>query len=201
MAWIKERPRKSGAISFAVMWRDPDSRKQESLTFHDEGEAQMLVRLLDANGQSFKIAQAGILKVHDQAPTLDYVMVQHISMLTRASAGTIGKYRAMMRDHIAPRIGHLPVTAVEYPQLTDWIKWMQSKACSAKTIANVHGLISATMTTAMKLKLRPDNPCAGIALPRSDRTTDSASFLTHAEYDGRYRDNSWPPRSTAPNWL
>lgn len=102
MAWIKERPRKSGAVSYAVMWRDPDSPRQESLTFHDEGEAQMLVRLLDANGQSLKIAQAGILKVHDQAPTLDYVMVQHISMLTRASAGTIGKYRAMMRTILLP---------------------------------------------------------------------------------------------------
>jgi integrase len=188
MAWIKERPRKSGAISYLVMWRDADSRKSEALTFHDEGEARMLVRLLNANGQSFKIAQAGILKVHDQSPTLGSVMQQHISMLTRASTGTVGKYRAMMRDHIAPRIGYLPVTAVEYPHLTDWIKWMQSKGCSAKTIANVHGLISATMTTAIKLKLRPDNPCAGISLPRNDRTSDSASFLTHEEYELIYRN-------------
>jgi hypothetical protein len=61
--------------------------------------------LLDANGQSFKIVQAGILKIRDDAPTLDAVMAQHISMLTRASTGTVSKYRAMMRDHIAPRIG------------------------------------------------------------------------------------------------
>ena len=188
MASIHQRRRKSGATSYLVTWRDPDSRKQEGLTFHDESEARMLQRLLNANGQSFKIAQAGILRIRDDAPTLDSVMAQHIAMLTRASTGTVSKYRAMMRDHIAPRIGYLPVTALEYPHLSDWVKWMQSKGCSAKTIANVHGLISATMTTAIKLKLRPDNPCSGIALPRSDGTSDPASFLTHDEYELIYRN-------------
>ena len=40
-----------------VLWRDPKSREQQGLTVATVVEAETLKRLLDANGQSFEIAQ------------------------------------------------------------------------------------------------------------------------------------------------
>jgi hypothetical protein len=40
-----------------VCWRDPASSKEQGITFANEAEAVTLKRLLDANKQSFEIAQ------------------------------------------------------------------------------------------------------------------------------------------------
>lgn len=44
-----------------VVWRDPKIRKQQGITVDSEHEAEILKRLLDANGQSFEIAQQALL--------------------------------------------------------------------------------------------------------------------------------------------
>jgi hypothetical protein len=48
---------------------------------------------------------------------------------------------------------------------------MQTQGLGSKTVANVHGLISASFNTMVKGKRRTDNPCKGIALPKSSATT------------------------------
>jgi integrase len=58
---------------------------------------------------------------------------------------------------------------------------MQRKGLSAKTIKNVHGLLSAAMKTASILGDREDNPCRVVALPQSTATDDDMRLLTHAE--------------------
>jgi integrase len=59
---------------------------------------------------------------------------------------------------------------------------MQTKGLGSKTIANVHGLISASFNTMVKEKRRTDNPCKGIALPKSSATEEKATFLTPDEW-------------------
>jgi hypothetical protein len=49
--------KKDGTTSFMVCWRDPASSKEQGITFANEAEAVTLMRLLDANKQSFEIAQ------------------------------------------------------------------------------------------------------------------------------------------------
>jgi hypothetical protein len=57
MASIRKRTKKDGTTSFMVCWRDPASSKEQGITFANEAEAVTLKRLLDANKQSFEIAQ------------------------------------------------------------------------------------------------------------------------------------------------
>ncbi len=59
---------------------------------------------------------------------------------------------------------------------------MGDKGLSPKTIANVHGLLSAAMSTAMKLGYRTDNPCVGVELPKSVSTRDEMTVLTRDEF-------------------
>lgn len=44
---------------------------------------------------------------------------------------------------------------------------MQAKGLASKTIANVHGLISAAFNSMVREKKRADNPWKGVSLPKS----------------------------------
>ncbi|MGV0109854.1 tyrosine-type recombinase/integrase [Arthrobacter sp. CP30] len=182
MASIVERPRKSGDITYTVRWRDPATRKQDSIATEDRDHALTLKRLLDANGQSFDIAQRLILEQKSLAPTVTSTIEKHIGSLTNISLGTESKYRTYLRLYLNEPLGGRPVDAIEYDDVVAWIKWMQVQGKSSKTIANVHGLLSAGLSTAVRLKLRPDNPCKGVSLPKGDHIVEPVTFLTHEEF-------------------
>ncbi len=58
---------------------------------------------------------------------------------------------------------------------------MQGKGLSAKTIKNVHRLLSAALKRATVLGYFEDNPCRGVPLPKSTATDDDKRLLSHAE--------------------
>jgi len=165
-----------------VCWRDPVSRKEQGVTFTTEAEAEMLKRLLDANNQSFEIAQGAIVANQAKSPTVASVIQEHIDLLVRPSAGTVHTYQTMLKLHITDVLGPLPVDKLDFRHLTYWIKSMQKKGRSAKTIKNNHGLIFSAMETAIRLGYRTDNPCRGVQLPSGEKAEDEARFLTHAEF-------------------
>ncbi|MFE5835810.1 tyrosine-type recombinase/integrase [Arthrobacter sp. NPDC056493] len=182
MASIWERKKADGSTSFTVRWRNPKTRKQEGITFATAAEAQTLKRLLDANDQSFEIAQHAMVKNQTKAPTVAAVIQEHIDLLVRPSVGTVHTYQTMLKLHIADVIGHIPVDKLDYRHVTHWIKSMQAKGRSPKTIKNNHALIYGAMETAVMLRYRKDNPCQRVQLPSSEKAEDEARFLTHAEF-------------------
>ncbi|MCA4131884.1 site-specific integrase [Arthrobacter sp. M4] len=165
-----------------VRWRDRKSRKQRGLTVATGIEAETLKRLLDANGQSFEIAQHAMLANARRVPTAAGVIQEHIDLLIRPSSGTIKTYQRMLDLHVRDVIGHVPVDELDYRHLAHWVKSMMRKGRSPKTIHNVHGLISAAMNTAQMLGYIPRNPCRGVQLPTLEKPEDEARFLTHAEF-------------------
>lgn len=56
MATIQTRPRKDGASSYRVVWRDADKGIQ-SRTFTDKDKAQEREDFLDGNGNGFKLGE------------------------------------------------------------------------------------------------------------------------------------------------
>jgi integrase len=183
VASISKRVKKDGSTSFMVRWRDPKTRSNQGLTVATEVEAETLKRLLDANGQSFEIAQHAILSNEARVPTVAEVVQEHINLLIRPSSGTTRTYQVMLDLHIRNIIGHIPVNKLDYRHLNHWAKSMMAKGKAPKTIHNVHGLISAAMNTAEMLQYISKNPCRGVQLPTIDRAEDEAMFLTHAEYN------------------
>ncbi|WP_449385514.1 hypothetical protein [Cellulomonas soli] len=47
MASIRERRRRDGTRAFAVLWRDPETKRQSSLTYGDENGARVAKHLLE----------------------------------------------------------------------------------------------------------------------------------------------------------
>ncbi|KGM17530.1 tyrosine-type recombinase/integrase [Actinotalea fermentans] len=182
MASIRERRRADGTRSFAVLWRDPDTGRQTSLTYDDERDARVARELIEAAGgradEAARIAEA----VRKPGPTVEAAITEHIDLLTGVGADTRSHYRGQLRSHIAPALGALPVSAVTYRHVAGWVRAMTEKGLSPKTIANVHGLLSAAMTTAVRLGYRADNPCVGVELPKSVATRDEMTVLTRDEF-------------------
>ena len=102
MASIRERTRKDGTTSWAVLWRDADTGKQTSRTLATRADAQSLTDFLNANGQSFALAAQAASKMRSTAPPVATVVFDHIEGLTGVSAGTREKYRRIAARHITP---------------------------------------------------------------------------------------------------
>ena len=187
MAWIKERSRKNGC-SYQVRWTEPGNKTEDTITFRDKAEAERTVRLLEANNNSMKLVDRLVESAGASGPTVRELMEQHIELLTNVGPYQIRRYKNAVAGHFSTGLGNLKAKSVEHMDIIQWIKSMQAKThngkpLSAKTIANHHGLLSAAMNTGIRLKLRPDNPCTGVRLPKDAvRTTDTMHTLSQDEW-------------------
>jgi integrase len=169
-----------------VLWRDSDTGKQTSYNLPSKSEADRFKRLVEANGNSLNAVERILEKVVVGGPTVAENMARHVEMLTRAGEDQIKRYERAIKNHFSGRLGKLPVAAVEHEDIVLWVKEMQGKTykgkpLSAKTIANHHGTLSASMETAVRLRRRGDNPCKGIQLPSDDSIKEKMHFMTAAE--------------------
>ncbi|GAA1337061.1 tyrosine-type recombinase/integrase [Arthrobacter roseus] len=187
MAWIRERRRGDGGITYYVTWREPGATEESTLTIRDDrAAAELNVRLLEANGNSYSAAQ----KVQEHAriggPSVKGHMIRHTQLLTRAGPDQLKRYESAINNHFSSTLGKMPLAVVRQEDVIHWIRYMQNKLyagkpLSAKTIANHHGLLSAAMKRAHDTGLIALNPCAGVQLPEDDRTEEVMRFMTASE--------------------
>ena len=177
MASIRERAHQDGSLTWAVLWRDQDSRKQTSRTFDDRREAVMLKDFLDANGNSFRRAAQSAADLRSQAPKIRDVVAAHIEGLTGVEPGTRAKYERIAAKHIVPALGARPVDKVTRADIAAWFNDLD---LAPKTRKNVHALLSAALATAIVNKLIDENPAKGIRGPKSSPQRE-AVFLTRDE--------------------
>ncbi|GEA89050.1 tyrosine-type recombinase/integrase [Cellulomonas cellasea] len=183
MAAVETRKRRDGTKAYRVFWRDPSDGSRRSMTFDDAGQAERAAALLNANGQHLSLALDVAKAITQDGPTVDDIVEEHIGLLMRVGDDTRAGYRLRARDHISPHIGQLRVAGVTWQQVTRWVQVLREKRLSPKTIANVHGLLSAAMNTAVRLGYRRDNPCSAVRLPRAQRGGDEMIVLEPLELD------------------
>ena len=187
MASIRKRSRKDGSHYFTVGWRDGDGT-QCGRSFDDEPSALLYKRALELNSNAWDIADAVIKAHEDGARTFADVVGEHIDLLVKPTSQTIRNYRYMLAEHIMHHLGGISVQELGPRHITAWVRAMQEKGLSPKTIRNVHGLISASMETAVRLGYRADNPCRGIDLPTTEHAEDKEQFLTWDEWQLIYKN-------------
>jgi integrase len=180
MASIRTNKLSGGRESFTLQWREQG--EQRGLTFDNRPEAERWKRLLDANGQSYAFAE----KVYDastaEGPTLAEAMGDHIDNLVGTTPYTLKRYRESLRLHFNGPLGHMKVKAITHDSIIQWIKWMQARDLSPKTIANKHGLLSATFETCIRRGLIERNPCKGVRLPKKVRVGDDGDDITMDDF-------------------
>ena len=90
-------------------------------------------------------------------------------------------YRGYIDNHIKPNIGKIPLEKLTSLELQKFYKKLleegrvdrlesrnQAKGLSAKTVRNIHQIISSAMKLAQEQKLIVSNPAEGCALPRME---------------------------------
>ncbi|WP_376955474.1 tyrosine-type recombinase/integrase [Arthrobacter methylotrophus] len=182
MACIENRKRKDGTVTHYVRWIDPDTKTRMTQRMDSEESAKFLLTVLLAHGSNVGAALDSATDYFKGKYTVTRMIEDHIGLLTSANGYTVRRYKGNLKCHIAATLGQMDATEVEYRDIVAWIKGMQSKGLTSKTIANVHGLISAAFNSMVREKKRPDNPCKGVSLPKSEATEETATFLTPDEW-------------------
>lgn len=198
MASIRVRQRTGRPPTYCVRWRDPDQGgKETSVTWESEEDARNFLRILEANGQHYGPTAAMWQSIKRKSPTIATILAEHIEGLAGVTARGRADYRRDATNHITPHLGAIPIDILTEAHVQHWLRELADTDMSDKTIANLHGLLSAAVKTAVRAGHRTDNPCAGIRLPRRSAHVDMV-FLTPQQWgavdlelitpcDGHYR--------------
>lgn len=181
MASIRKNERKNGSNSYTVLWRDPEDG-QSSRTFDDHDKAKDLKAFLDANGNSFKLANEAKGRMRSKAPTVQEAIEWHIDALGgNVEPGTARDYRSFLRRHFES------IKGIPLDQLTSTHvrNWFDAIPLAPKSKKNVHALLSAALRTELKRKDRDpwikSNVAEGIRTPKSTKKTRDPVFLSKDE--------------------
>lgn len=184
MASIREHAKKDGTKSWYVLWRDPDTGKQTSLPFTDQPRAELVQKLLNANGQRLSVVEKALTeaKQAEKTITLNEVFEKHLEAATRPNERTIADYKRIWRDHgIETGMGTRPAALIDDQEVGAWLK-ANLKTRAHKTMANTIGLLSSVFKTAVRRGWAPANPCDLVRMPAANATTRKATFLTVKEF-------------------
>lgn len=179
MASIRVLTRADNSISYKIQWRDPETKKQTSFTTDSESEAKLVKRLLDANGQSFSLANKAMAEAQSQSPTVAFVVTEYLAEKTGVESGTKHTYEGMIAKHIVPTLG-----ARKLDQLTraDIIKWFDKLPLAPKSKKNTHAFLSTAFNWAVEKDLMTENLARGISSPKSQVKYRNATFLSKDQY-------------------
>ena len=199
MASIQARLRSAGTV-YRVMFRVAGEQRSESVV--DEGGALEFQALVDRIGGARAVAvrTARAARTDARVSLLKDWLEDHVRLATHLEVGTKGEYRRLAARTWLPRLGELPLDAINRDDVREWMTWQlgaatsKGAALSAKSIKNAQGLLSTVLTAAVEAGHVPTNVARGVALPRSPKTEDHV-FLTRDELGTLLRavDDHWRP--------
>jgi integrase len=194
VASIEKRER-GGGTSWRVKWREDGQPRSE--TFHRKTDAVEFRGLVDAAGQRYP--EGWIPGQGNQASTSGLTVREWaqraVAARTGITAGTRDKYAAMLERHVYPVMGSWPLDAVNRERAALWLntlaatptepragKGATGRTLSAKSVRNVHGLVSSIWSDAIDNDLVTGNPFARLKLPDDAPDRDEMTFLTREEF-------------------
>ncbi|WGD37547.1 site-specific integrase [Lysinibacter sp. HNR] len=182
MASIKQRFLKSGESRFDVIWRVKGDRVPKSVTLNAKDSAITMKTLLEAHDHDINRVTRLIAQSKVSGPMVDELAQEHVGALLRPQGSTIRDYEAYVKNHISKHFAGIRAASIVHDDIVRWVRYMQEKGMSPKTIANVHGFLSSVFKTGVRQKIIETNPCLGIAMPVDDEAGDAEMFLTLDEY-------------------
>lgn len=194
MAKIEIKQLDSGDLRYKVRFRL--NGMQTSQTFDTEEEAaefNQLAKDLGGWAQALSYLQTrGVAKTR-QAMTLNRWFETFKETRSGIEERTIVDYQRQYDRHIKPTLGSLPLDMLDRVAIAGWVNTLaregkvssrgKKSGLSAKTIINLHGLLSAVLNEAVLDHKIQSNPCLATKLPRTNEIErEDARFLTHAEF-------------------
>lgn len=184
VAGLDARVNPSGTVSYRVHWRQDGQRQWE--TFRDPAEAERFRQLVNGSGNRWPrgwVKGAGYAET--AAPTFRTWAEKAIRGRSRASARAKSDYRRDLAAYAYPLFGDTPLELLTGDDSDALVAAMLAAGRSAKTITNVHGLVSSILGDAARAHppLLEHNPFRGRLDDLPDVRVEEMVFLEHAEFD------------------
>jgi integrase len=198
--WVT-RPRTDGGTSFQIKWR-MDGRWQ-SETFTDPRLAAEFRAAVEQAGhcwpEGWVKGEGWALDVPAEPEPVKVTFAEVAdgpggyfawqakrARLGKVKPRTIHDYRRVYELHLEENFGSQAFEAIDINDLADWVEARLADGAAPKTVRDQHGLLSSIMKHgAMRMKLRPDNPCKVTELPDLNHGTSQVRqmrFLQPAEW-------------------
>lgn len=79
---------------------------------------------------------------------------------------TVKHYKAQCRTHIVPSLGAVKLSELTTPQIQSFYNSLQRGGLAAKSVRNVHGILTKCLSTAVQVGYLKTNPATMATLPR-----------------------------------
>ena len=165
--------RKTPAGRHRACWRDPAGR-QRSKTFRTKREANAFLAEVESalNRGTYIAPDAGRVRFADYAAR--WLAARNDEKATAARDASI------MRNHVLPRWGALPLAKIEHSAVQAWVTNLGERLSPA-TVAECHRLTSGVMRSAVRDRLIGFNPCEGFRLPPRRRKDTDDQIISREE--------------------
>lgn len=193
MAQISSRERADGSTAYRVRWRLGGTRLGEwqSETFSNETRAEAFLLDVEEAGHQWPkgwVKGRGYVAAAERPTTLTrdvagayFEWQRRRVALNKLTAYTLERYEANWRLHLDGQVGDLPFEDLSDEHIELWVDEVSSEF-KPKSVRNWHGLLFAVAKYgSQKMRLRPDNPCAGTDLPDPE-DLKQIRFFQHGEW-------------------
>ncbi|WP_334121843.1 tyrosine-type recombinase/integrase [Glutamicibacter sp.] len=180
MASLDTYTSRKNVTKYRVRWYSDHDLLSQS--FDTEKDALRWKAIIEAaKGDTTKATEA-LLNELDTGPTVQKLLRHHIDQLTNVGEYQLKRYRGSIDLHFSDELGTIKVARVNSEHIVAWMRMMQGKGLSAKTIANHRGLLSAAFDTAIRQRIITVNPCAGVRLPKDDRIVEPMRIIPMEQF-------------------
>ncbi|XTZ16506.1 tyrosine-type recombinase/integrase [Micromonospora echinospora] len=169
--------RKTPAGRHRACWRDP-AGQQRSKTFRTKREANAFLAEVESalNRGTYVAPDAGRLRFGDSADK--WLANRNDEKATAARDASI------MRNHVVPRWGTIPLAKIEHSAVQGWITTLGERLSPA-TVHECYRLASGVLRSAVRDRLIGFNPCEGVRLPPRRRMDTDDQVISRPELFGK----------------
>jgi Phage integrase, N-terminal SAM-like domain len=140
---------------YQIRYRGPDGRMRTGTeTYERKGDAERALTLIEAQllSREWTDPVGGKIKLRDYAQ-------RWLAHRAGLRARTIELYSWLLRTHIAPYLGGVPIGNITPELVREWRATLLGSGVSASAAAKAYRLLRAVLMTAAEDRIIPRNPC------------------------------------------
>jgi integrase len=161
---------RKGAGRWRARYRGPNGRER-SKTFERKADAERFLTEVESSK-----LRGGFVDPRRASITVEAWADDWLAAQADLTPKTCERYDGMIRRHIRPRWGRVPLASVTHAEVQRWLTGLDLAPTS---VQKTHGVLSMVLAYAVKDGRLASNPAAGVSLPRVRQA--EKRFLTHQQ--------------------
>ena len=176
MAHVKRRALANGKSAYLVRYRDPAGKER----------SRQFTRRVDAEGflHSTEVAKrdgSWLDPARAKIRLRDWVVLWEPSTVN-LSPSTKARQDGIVRGHIVPRFGDLPLARIENADVQAWVAELSARGLAPASVKKIYDVFAKCVQAAVDDQRLPRNPARPVRLPKND-DHEEMRFLSAAEVD------------------